>query len=209
MPAKSGRREKHRKLLKVKLKIKKKAKESSGVTRLVRKYWVQRYNLFSRFDEGIELDEEGWYSVTPESIAVRHAKRVEDGLVVDCFTGCGGNAIQFAAIFTEVGAICHVSLSRVYEGDVVFLSPPWGGPSYIQSQKFTLDMLKPKDGWSLFQAAQSITPNIIMFLPRNVDINQVAELSWLSSPPLDVEIEENYVGENAKAITAYFGDATN
>ena len=42
--------------------------------------------------------------------------------------------------------------------------------------------------WSLFQAAQSITPNIIMFLPRNVDINQVAELSWLSSPPLDVEV---------------------
>ncbi|XP_063950436.1 uncharacterized protein LOC108195209 isoform X3 [Daucus carota subsp. sativus] len=100
-------------------------------------------------------------------------------------------------------------LAPSLKGDVVFLSPPWGGPSYIQSQKFTLDMLKPKDGWSLFQAAQSITPNIIMFLPRNVDINQVAELSWLSSPPLDVEIEENYVGENAKAITAYFGDATN
>ncbi|KAL1831786.1 hypothetical protein ACET3Z_001437 [Daucus carota] len=237
MPAKCGRREKHRKLLKVKLKIKKKAKESSGVTRLVRKYWVQRYNLFSRFDEGIELDEEGWYSVTPESIAVRHAKRVEDGLVVDCFTGCGGNAIQFAAMGNHVIAIDidpfkvalaynnavvygvedyiefivgdFFQLAPSLKGDVVFLSPPWGGPSYIQSQKFTLDMLKPKDGWSLFQAAQSITPNIIMFLPRNVDINQVAELSWLSSPPLDVEIEENYVGENAKAITAYFGDATN
>lgn len=42
--------------------------------------------------------------------------------------------------------------------------------------------------WSLFQAAQRITPNIIMFLPRNVDIDQVAQLSWLSSPPLDVEV---------------------
>lgn len=42
--------------------------------------------------------------------------------------------------------------------------------------------------YSLFQAAQTITPNIIMFLPRNVDINQAAELSWLSSPPLDVEV---------------------
>lgn len=33
------------------------------------KYWVQRRRLFSRFDRGIELDPEGWYSVTPEIIA--------------------------------------------------------------------------------------------------------------------------------------------
>ena len=26
----------------------------------LRKYWLQRYSLFSRFDEGIRLDEEGW-----------------------------------------------------------------------------------------------------------------------------------------------------
>ena len=33
------------------------------------KYWVQRRRLFSRFDRGIQLDAEGWYSVTPEIIA--------------------------------------------------------------------------------------------------------------------------------------------
>ncbi len=33
------------------------------------KYWVQRRRLFSRFDRGIQLDDEGWYSVTPEIIA--------------------------------------------------------------------------------------------------------------------------------------------
>lgn len=82
----------------VKLKIKKKCKEALGVTRLVHKYWLKRYDLFSRYDEGIELDEEGWYSVTPESIAIRHALRSNAGLVIDCFTGCGGNAIQFAAM---------------------------------------------------------------------------------------------------------------
>ncbi len=26
----------------------------------LRKYWLQRYSLFSRFDEGVRLDEEGW-----------------------------------------------------------------------------------------------------------------------------------------------------
>lgn len=29
------------------------------------KYWDQRYRFFSRFDHGIELDLEGWYSVSP------------------------------------------------------------------------------------------------------------------------------------------------
>lgn len=30
------------------------------------KYWMQRYSLFSRFDADIQLDTEGWWSVTPE-----------------------------------------------------------------------------------------------------------------------------------------------
>lgn len=44
------------------------------------------------------------------------------------------------------------------------------------------------DRYSLFKIAQSITPNIIMFLPRNVDLAQVEELAWLSSPPLTLEV---------------------
>ena len=28
----------------------------------------------------------------------------------------------------------------------MFLSPPWGGPSYRRVKKFTLDLLEPKDG---------------------------------------------------------------
>lgn len=42
------------------------------------------------------MDEEGWFSVTPESIAKHHALRCGSGIIVDCFTGVGGNAIQFA-----------------------------------------------------------------------------------------------------------------
>lgn len=39
------------------------------------KYWLQRYSLFSRFDEGILMDEEGWYSATPQVIAAHHAAK--------------------------------------------------------------------------------------------------------------------------------------
>ncbi|CDP04891.1 unnamed protein product [Coffea canephora] len=70
-----------------------------------------------------------------------------------------------------------------------------------------MDSLNPKDGHSLFQVAQKITPNAIMYLPRNVGLLEMEQLSWLSSPPLDIEIEENTVRGKLKAITIYFGDA--
>uniref|UniRef100_A0A5B6Z0C2 Trimethylguanosine synthase n=1 Tax=Davidia involucrata TaxID=16924 RepID=A0A5B6Z0C2_DAVIN len=229
-----SRKKKSRKLSKRRgeVKLKEKAKEE-GVTPLVEKYWIQRYDLFSRYDEGIKMDEEGWFSATPEEIAVSHAERSGGGLVIDCFTGVGGNAIQFANMCFHVVAIdidskkveLAYNNAKIYgvenyidfivgdffqlasslKGDVAFLSPPWGGPSYRTIENFTLDLLKPKDGYSMFQIAQTITPNIIMFLPRTIDLHQVEELSWLSSPPLSVEIEENYLQGNLKGITAYFG----
>jgi trimethylguanosine synthase len=65
------------------------------------KYWAQRKRFFSRFDDGIRLDREGWYSVTPEVIANHIAKRIVVGkkdsmVVMDAFCGCGGNAIAIA-----------------------------------------------------------------------------------------------------------------
>ncbi|XP_062156907.1 uncharacterized protein LOC133864552 [Alnus glutinosa] len=211
---------------------KKRKLREEWVSPLVEKYWFQRYDLFSRYDEGIEMDEEGWYSVTPEEIAIRHAQRCGNGIVIDCFAGVGGNAIQFAKMCYSVVAIdidpqkveLALNNAKIYgvedyidfivgdffqlapslKGDIVFLAPPWGGPSYRSTETFKLDFLKPKNGFTMFQAAQAITPNIIMFLPRNVDFHQVEELSWLSSPPLEVEIEENYVRNNVKGVTAYF-----
>ncbi|CAM0913156.1 unnamed protein product [Alopecurus aequalis] len=200
------------------------------------KYWAHRHSLFSLYDRGVRMDAEGWYSATPESIAAAQAARASPAcLVVDAFAGVGGNSIQFAARGCYVVAVeidsRKVELARhnarIYgvegmiefvvgdffrlapslKADLVFLSPPWGGPSYNQTPVYTLDMLKPKDGYTLFQAAQKISRNIIMFLPRNVDIIQVEELCWLSSPPLDFESEENYVQHRFKGITAYFGNA--
>jgi hypothetical protein len=33
------------------------------------KFWSQRRRLFTRFDQGIQLDKESWFSVAPEAIA--------------------------------------------------------------------------------------------------------------------------------------------
>lgn len=69
------------------------------------KYFAQRYRLFSRYDEGIQLDHVGWYSATPELIASHHAHRLRPphsdanatiDVVIDAFAGVGANSIQLA-----------------------------------------------------------------------------------------------------------------
>lgn len=200
------------------------------------KYWCQRYRLFSKFDNGVKLDEEGWFSVTPEILAKHHAQRCGKGTIVDGFTGVGGNAIQFAQKSCQVIAIdinpkkigYAQHNARIYgvadcidfitgdffqlaprlKADFVFLSPPWGGPEYAQVENYDIRyMLKPKDGFSLFRAAWMISTNIIMFLPKNVDLNQLAELALLFSPTLALEVEKNYVNGKLLAITAYYSDS--
>lgn len=60
------------------------------------KYWYKRFSLFSKFDQGIKLDKESWFSVTPEKVAIHTAERLKCDIIVDAFCGCGGNSIQFA-----------------------------------------------------------------------------------------------------------------
>ncbi|NXK59451.1 TGS1 synthase, partial [Sylvietta virens] len=198
------------------------------------KYWAQRYRLFSRFDEGIKLDREGWFSVTPEKIAEHIAVRVSQSfncdIVVDAFCGVGGNAIQFALTSKRViaididpeklrlarhnaevyGVAQHIdflcgdfmALAAGLRADVVFLSPPWGGPDYATADIFDIQTMICPDGYP-FQLSKKITNNIVYFLPRNADINQVASLA---GPGGKVEIEQNFLNNKLKTITAYFGD---
>ena len=64
--------------------------------RISDKYWYQRYRLFSKYDEGIQLDIESWHSVTPEAIAVGIAQKCQCNVIVDAMCGVGGNSIAFA-----------------------------------------------------------------------------------------------------------------
>lgn len=77
-----------------------------GSSEVKEKFYSQRYTLWSRFDDGIKMDDESWYSVTPEWIAKETAEHIvyclddperEPHLVIlDCFCGAGGNVVQFA-----------------------------------------------------------------------------------------------------------------
>ncbi|GAA5853805.1 hypothetical protein JCM9279_001672 [Rhodotorula babjevae] len=244
------------------------------------KYWAQRYRLFSLFDEGCELDREGWYSVTPENVAAQIAQRCRSGTIVDAFCGVGGNAIQFAFTCERVIALdtspvrlaCAAHNARVYgvadritfilgdwvawaqayaerleRGEVmsdkdrvecVFLSPPWGGIDYQTTLSTTagpaqpptkkrrqqsglegageeapargggaypLSALAPLPGAELFTLARRLTPNVAMFLPRNVDLLELATLPGLGETE-KVEVEEAWMSWKCKAVTAYFGE---
>jgi len=197
----------------------------------IQKYWAQRYRYFSRYDEGIKMDREGWFSVTPEKIAEHIAERCQCDVIVDAFCGVGGKAIQFAFTCEHVIAIDIDPIrldyarhnARVYgveerisfvlgdfyklapylKADVVFLSPPWGGPDYITTKVFDIEtMILPIGGSEMYRSASMITSNIAMFLPRNVDVEQVVALT---EPESRVEIERNLLNNKLKTIMAYYG----
>ncbi|KAF9188848.1 Trimethylguanosine synthase [Haplosporangium sp. Z 767] len=197
----------------------------------MQKYWNQRYRYFSQYDQGIKMDKEGWYSVTPEKIAAHIAERCASDVIIDAFCGVGGNSIQFAMTCHRVIAIdidpvrlrCAKHNAKIYgvedriefiqgdymtliprlKADVVFLSPPWGGPEYLAQDEFDIKRDIPMDGEFLFNETCKITKNIAYFLPRNSNAEQIGRLTGEDG---NCEIEKNVLNKVCKAWTAYFGE---
>ncbi|KAF5340112.1 hypothetical protein D9758_013136 [Tetrapyrgos nigripes] len=226
-----------------------KEKPLVGENEGLRKYFYQRYKLFSLYSSppGCLLDDEGWYSVTPEAIAARIAERCRCDTILDAFCGVGGNAIQFALRCNRVIAMdtnaTRLALARhnamIYgveeriefvlgdyvqfakgsakrwkdkrKIDVVFLSPPWGGPDYLdgvvaseeQHALYSLSSIQPIHGAELFKMSREMTPNVAYYLPRNMDLDEVGKL--VGEEEGYVEVEEEWSGTKLKALTCYFG----
>ncbi|OBZ74167.1 Trimethylguanosine synthase [Grifola frondosa] len=220
--------------------------EPSQVPAHLQKYFSQRERYFSLYSSGCLLDEEGWYSVTPERVADQIAERCRCDTILDAFCGVGGNAIAFARTCERVIALdispLRLALARhnatIYgvadriefvladflsfaralhrlqssdqqdedaehdqesithhrprKIDTVFLSPPWGGPSYISNSssnplsstsgpdipdtdadtptnihaEYSLASIRPIHGAELFNLARTLTKNVAYFLPR-------------------------------------------
>ncbi|KAI9473303.1 Trimethylguanosine synthase [Coemansia sp. RSA 989] len=213
----------------------------------LQKYWRQRHNFFWKFDEGILIDEEGWYSVTPEVIAEDTAARIAQLYnpkqpadpsqmdygrlcVVDAFCGVGGNTIKFATWCEHVIAIDidpvrlemarhnarvygvedriefilgdFYELAPMLKADVVFMSPPWGGPEYTSAPVFDLDCLPFHSAREWLDRARLISSNIVYFMPRNCDPRHLADLY----PEAPCDIELNYTNGFLKSLTVYYND---
>ncbi|KAF8888111.1 Tgs1 protein [Infundibulicybe gibba] len=212
--------------------------QMSEVPEHLKKYFSQRTRFFSLYSTppGCLLDEEGWYSVTPELIADQIAERCRCDTILDAFCGVGGNAIAFAKTCQRVIALDtsptrlalarhnaqiygvadriefiltdYISFANAYLSlpssssqnsspsnrkiDVVFLSPPWGGPQYLSSTfapedssptpqidhpTYHLSSIRPIHGNHLFDLSRRITQNIAYYLPRNTCLDGIANLA--------------------------------
>ncbi|XP_058827251.1 trimethylguanosine synthase-like [Topomyia yanbarensis] len=197
----------------------------------LRKYWYKRFSLFTRFDAGVRLDREGWYSVTPEEVIAHSAERCRCNVIVDAFCGCGGNSIQFAFTCNQMIAIDidpnkikmaehnaktygvadkikfingdFLKLASNLHADVLFMSPPWGGPNYSKHKIFDIECsLIPVSATELMSKARQVSRNIAIYLPRNSNTQQLTKLAGPNNP---VEIEPNFLDRKQIALTAYYG----
>lgn len=68
-------------------------------------FWHRRYLLFERFDYGVQLDEDSWFSALPEAVAQYLARRVSCPTVLVGYCGVGYEALRFASYCTKVLAV--------------------------------------------------------------------------------------------------------
>jgi trimethylguanosine synthase len=67
-----------------------------------------------------------------------------------------------------------LEIAPTLETNVVFLSPPWGGPDYKKNKGFDMNtILKPIGGMRLYNIAARISRNVTYFLLKNVNMLQV------------------------------------
>lgn len=99
----------------------------------------------------------------------------------------------------------YFDLAKGLKADVVFLSPPWGGPDYMRKDSIydLEESLQPVPASKLMEDTRKITKNIAVYLPRNSNSKQLA---FLAGPGNAVEIEQNFLDRKLIALTAYYGD---
>lgn len=138
---------------------------------VVRKARLEAARLRRRGDSGFRnqrarVDDEGRAYLTSERLAMALARRTRAATVVDATCGCGGNAIAFARLGSQVTAIdIHAERldlaqhnARVYgvddritfllgdardvlptlEADLCFVDPPWGDVDRIWCRELPL-----------------------------------------------------------------------
>lgn len=95
-------------------------------------------------------------------------------------------------------------------------APPPSAVSSSHPPSYPLSALAPLPGDQLFALARAITPHVAYYLPRNVDIEELARLPEgcprrtaagdVMEGEEQVEVEEEWMGWKMKAVTAYYGD---
>lgn len=64
------------------------------------------------------------------------------------------------------------------KADVVYMSPPWGGPEYLNQPVYSLAGMcrEHGGGHKVIQIALEIAPKVAMHVPRNIDKIEVSKI---------------------------------
>lgn len=163
-------------------------------------YWDIRYELFSKFDEGVKLDKEGLYSAKPERSAQGIAKLIKGKTIVDAFGGLGGSSIAFSLSgknviyiennpqrleYAKHNAKIYKAQSNIefilgdcldlipqLEFDSIYLDPPWVGEILFTSRDITPRCLNDR-GIRLLKFVCAKKASIGFTVPNNFDYNQI------------------------------------
>jgi len=162
-----------------------------------------RRDLFSLFDNGIQVDREGLHSVKFERAAIDIGGYLSGDRVLDAFCGVGGVSIALARAGKQVIAVDNNASrlamarnnARVYgvadritfllgdaqqalvnsEVDAVYLDPPWGGARYIGKTWFRFTDFAIQ-GLDVFNAALQRPIYVALSLPMNFDFRELWRL---------------------------------
>ncbi|MCB9758510.1 MAG: methyltransferase domain-containing protein [Alphaproteobacteria bacterium] len=152
---------------------------------------TRRRRLFSRWSEGIQVDDEGLLSATPEALALAMSEGLR-GVVLDGTCGVGAWAIAAArqpevsrviavdlhagrlamarhnaglyGVAERIDFVCGDTLEALRQRpcDALLLDPPWGGRDYDR-QRVTLDDL----GMDLRPLLAAAPERVVLKLPRS------------------------------------------
>ena len=100
-------------------------------------------------------------------------------------------------------------VGRGMRPDVVFLSPPWGGPDY-QHQDYT-PLGRGSDLGQYVEKALALVGSwesrktlVMLYLPRNVDLCALIECTAPLCHASRLEVEVMIINAIVKAVTVYF-----
>ncbi len=158
---------------------------------------ARNQRLFSRWYQGIQSDEEGLFSVTPEALALQMVDGLE-GVVMDGTCGIGGLTIALAqqegveaviavdkdldrikmarhnaGLYPNVRKIrfLHSAVEDILEAtkpDCLVLDPPWGGRNYDRTRMGIADL-----GMNLLEVLELAPEAVLLKLPRSFDVSEL------------------------------------
>lgn len=108
--------------------------------------------------------------------------------------------------------VLTTKLQPLGEYSVLFASPPWGGPGYIEDDVFNLQTMQPYSLDDLWTAFSAFARDVVLYLPRSSDLKQLAEISakhkssGQSSPCQKDEVIHYATRGSSKALCYFKGN---